>query len=340
MPVQTTNYPVVRTATQLVRALLGDEAVAPGNPFNPTSVVAAAGIVTATFNTPPGYVPNDTLLIAGFTPGAHNGSFGAGQVSGNQVSWQNNSAPNGPVSAIGTVQGFGTGKRFTDPVLMPHVNSAYRALQRALKAAGSTEFKKTRAWLTIPGLTAADASTIVVVGFGGITIESDANPAPQFITAPTAVLPSDLLIPRKLSERATGSGDIFVPMVDMTEGAGLPSRSQGMALGCWESAADEIQLIGALQSVDIQIEYDSSMPAVSTGADQLMVLNCEDYMANAMAALAEPGRGGKNTAVYKADAEECKEKLIAAAVRQQQFVSRRPRAYSSRRGYPNPGRVL
>ena len=340
MAVQTTNFPAVRTVTQLVRAMLGDDAVAPGYPFNPVSVVAAGGVVTATFAIPPGFISNDQLLIAGFAPGAHDGTFPCGQLSGNQISWQNNAAPNGAAGTIGTVQGYGTGKKYTDPVLMAFVNSAYRALQRALRGIGSTEFRQNQAFLTVPGLSAGDPSTTVEIGYGGMTIESDANPAPGFVTVPAFVLPSDLLTPRKLMEAPTGSGDRFVEMADLTNEGGLPSRAQGMALGCWEWAGDAIALIGALQSVDLRMEYDRSLPPVATGADQLMVLNSEDYHANAVCALLEPGRGGKNTATYMQQADEAKEKLIGAAVRPQQFKSFRSRGFSSRRGYANPGRVL
>lgn len=340
MPVQTTNYPQVRTVTQLVRALLGDEAVAPGYPFNPVSVEAAAGIATATFATPPGLMASDQLLIAGFAPGGHNGTFSCGNASGNQISWQNASAPNGSPGTLGTVQGYGTGKRYTDPVLMPFVNSAYRAIQRALRATGSTEFRVGQAFVTVPGLTAGDPTTTVEVGFGGITVESDANPAPGFLVTPDDVLPADLLVPRKLWEAPTGSGDGFVEMIDRTQGGGLPSRAQGMNLSIWEWAGDAIALLGALQSIDLRIEYDRGLPAVATGADQLMVLNSEDYHAYAVCEIVSPGRGGKNGPFYAQKAEDGKEKLIAAVTRQQQFVSRRGRPYSSRRGWSNGGRII
>lgn len=340
MAVQTTNFPAVRTVTQLVRSLLADEPLAPGYPFQPLSVVAAAGIVTATFATPPGFIPNDELLIAGFSVGAHNGSFPAGMVSGNQVLWQNSAAPNGSAGTLGTVQGYGTGNRYTDPLLMPMVNSAYRAIQRALRGIGSTEFRTGQAFVTIPGLNAADPTTTVLLGYGGLTINSDATPSPAFITTPVSVLPSDCLMPRKLMEAPTGSGDIFIEVVDLTETGGLPSRAQGWTLGSWEWIGDQIALIGALQSNDLRIEYDRSLPPVATGADQLMVLNSEDYHAYSVCALLSPGRGGKNGQTYQQMAEDAKEKLIGSYVRPQQFKSRRSRPFSSRRGYPNPGRVL
>lgn len=339
MAVQTTNYPQVRTVTQFVRALLADEPIAPGIALNPVSVAAAANSVTATFASPPGYVPNDMLLLSGWSPNAHNGVFQVAGINGAQVSWQNNAIP-GPATQIGFVQGYGTGMKYTDPVLMPLLNSAYRALQRALRATGSTEFRQNQAFLSVPGLNGTDPTTYVELGFAGLSIVSDANPAPAFLENPNALLPSDVLIPRKLWEAPTGSGDAMVEMTDMTNNGGLPSRAQGMTLGMWEWADDAIALMGSLQNTDIRIEYDRSLPPVSAGADQLMVLNSEDYHAYATASLASGSRGGREGQTWQQMAEDAKDKLIGAVVRQQQFVSRRPRPFSSRRGYSNSGRVM
>ena len=56
MSVPVSSYPQVRTVTQLVRAMLADEAVSPGFPFQPISCTAAAGVVTLQFGGPPGFV--------------------------------------------------------------------------------------------------------------------------------------------------------------------------------------------------------------------------------------------------------------------------------------------
>lgn len=342
MAVPVTAYPSVRTVTQLVRALLADELIGLGAVYDSriiTAISTATHIVTATFATAHGFIVGDNIVLAGMTPSSANGTFSVTAATTLTLTWQNNSAPDGSVSVIGTIQGYGTGKKYTDAVLMPYVNSAYRGLQRALKATGSAEFKVDEAFLTIPALSSSETSTNVNIAYSGMTIESDASPPPTFVTAPVGGLPQDLLVPLILWERQNGSTDIFIPMVDLTSTGGLPSRAQGMRLGVWEWIGDAISVLGAQQANDIRIRYQRGLPAVSDGASQLLVLDSEDYHAFTVAAMVTKSRGGQQTQEWDAAAEDSKEKLIAAYTRQQQGVSRRPRAFSSRRGFPSTGKV-
>ena len=217
---------------------------------------------------------------------------------------------------------------------MAFVNSAYRSLQRALKATGSTEFRVGQAFVTIPGLSFLEPSTQVLLGFTGLTISSDADPAPTWadIPNPTGQLPNSLLTPRKLWERQTGASYDFCPMVDLTNTGGLPSRPQGFVLSNWEWIGDQIAFIGAQQDNDIKIEFDIGLPPVSDGSAQLMVMNSEEYHSHSVAAMAAKSRGGKNTQEWDVAAEDAKEKLINAVTRGQQFHVSRSRAFSSRRG--------
>jgi len=333
MSVPTTNFPQVRIITNLVRNLLGDEPIAPGFPFIPLTIQSSAGEVTATFGVNPGFIADDQILVSNI-PG-YNGTFTLDSGSGSQITWQDGSAPSSPgvISQNSTIQGYGTGKKWTDTMLMAFVNSAYRALQRGLKATGSTEFRVAQAFVTIPGLTFLEPSTQVILDFTGLSIDSDANPAPTFDVAnPIGSLPTDLLLPRKLWERQTGASYDFERMIDLTNTGGLPSRPQGFTLSNWEWVGDHLAFIGAQQDNDIKIEYDRGLPMVSDGSAQLLVLNSEDYHAYSVASMATKSRGGKNTQEWDAAAEESKEKLINAYTRTQQFTARRSRGFSSRRG--------
>src|SRR5579884_3898437 len=117
------------------------------------------------------------------------------------------------------------GNLFTDAVLLPYVNSAYRKVQRALGNAGAGGFLSDDVLLVVPAVTAPDSSLQVSI--------TDA-------TAPPNQLPSDLLVPLKLWERPNGSSDDFVEMSDLTGHGGLPSQPQGMNLQYWEWRADGI----------------------------------------------------------------------------------------------------
>src|ERR1700682_4689338 len=104
------------------------------------------------------------------------------------------------------------GNLFTDAVLLPYANSAYRKTQRALGNAGAGGFIQDDVLLVVPAVTQADTSLQVSI--------TDA-------TAPPNQLPTDLLVPVKIWERASGSSDDFVEMVDLSQHGGLPSRGPG-----------------------------------------------------------------------------------------------------------------
>src|SRR6266849_10152390 len=93
------------------------------------------------------------------------------------------------------------GNLFTDAVLLPYVNSSYRAVQRALANAGAGGFLTDNTQLVVSAISAADPSVQVSI--------TDA-------TAPPNQLPPDLLFPVKLWERPNGSSDDFMALTDLT----------------------------------------------------------------------------------------------------------------------------
>jgi len=111
------------------------------------------------------------------------------------------------------------GNLFTDAVLLPYANSAYRKLQRALGNAGGGGFIQDDVLLVVTAIAQTDTSLQVAI--------TDA-------TAPPNQLPTDLLVPLKIWERPNGSAQDFLEMVDLTRHGGLPSRAQDLTLGVWE----------------------------------------------------------------------------------------------------------
>src|ERR1700692_1929268 len=130
------------------------------------------------------------------------------------------------------------GNLFTDGVLLPYANSAYRKVQRALASVQSGTFLSDDALLVVTAVSGVDASLQVSI--------TDA-------TAPPNQLPTDLLVPLKLWERANGSSDDFGEMNDLTTHGGLPSQPQGMELEYWEWRADGLYFIGATQDTQIRL---------------------------------------------------------------------------------------
>lgn len=198
---------------------------------------------------------------------------------------------------------------FSDAVLLPFLNSAYRALQRQLAESGVSVLVA-QADLDLP-LT------------NGVTNNSISD-----VTTPQ--LPTDLLVPHQLWEQAGGSSDIFTPMEKIT--GGLPNFQPSSFLRMWEWRADAIQLLGATQEVTVRVRYEKSLPVIVLGTDPLQIRSSIDPLAYAVTAMAARSRGAQALAADMfALAQAEAEKLIERYVRPEQFKGRRRKPYGYRR---------
>jgi hypothetical protein len=207
---------------------------------------------------------------------------------------------------------------FTDAVLLPYANSAYRKLQRALGNGGGGGFIQDDVLLVVAAVPAADASLQVSI--------SDATAAPN-------QLPTDLLVPLKLWERASGSSDDFSEMVDLTRHGGLPSRLQDVSLNVWEWRADGLYFLGATQDVQIRLRYAKAYPDLTDATSAVLIRNAQEAIAYATAALAGWARGSPLAEKWDGAASDAIEDLVVAAVRREQQSSHRRRPFSARSGY-------
>src|SRR5216684_1219770 len=189
------------------------------------------------------------------------------------------------------------GNLFTDAVLLPYANSAYRKLQRALGNAGGGGFIQDDAVLVVTAVTQPDTSMQVAI--------TDA-------TAPPNQLPTDLLVPLKIWERRNTSTDDFLEMVDLTRHGGLPSRAQNVTLSVWEWRADGLWFLGATQDTQIRLRYLKAYPDFT-------------YATSAGAAWA---RGSPLAEKWDDAASDAIEDLIVAVVRREQQSGRRRRPFS------------
>lgn len=210
------------------------------------------------------------------------------------------------------------GNLFTDAVLLPYLNSAYRKLQRAIGNAGGGGFIQDDVLLVVSAVTQIDPSAQISL--------SDAS-------APPNQLPTDLLVPLKLWERANGSTDDFVEMVDLTRHGGLPSLPQGSTLGVWEWRADGLWFPGATQDRQIRLRYLKAYPDFTDATSPVLVRNAQEALAYATAALGAWARGSPLAEKWDDAATDAIEDLVVAAVRREQQSGRRRRSFSSRTGY-------
>lgn len=210
------------------------------------------------------------------------------------------------------------GNLFTDAVLLPYANSAYRKLQRALGNAGGGGFIQDDALLVVAAVAGVDTSLQVSI--------TDA-------TAPPNQLPTDLLAPLKIWERANGSSDEFAEMVDLTRHGGLPSREQDVCLSVWEWRADGLYFLGATQDTQIRLRYSKAYPDLTDATSPVLIRNAQEAIAYATASLAGWARGGPLAQKWDDAASDAIEDLIISAVKREQQSSHRRRPFSARSWY-------
>lgn len=200
------------------------------------------------------------------------------------------------------------GNVFSDAVLIPFLNSAYRTLQRQLAESGVSVL-----------IAQADLDLTLTNGVTSTSI-SDVS-APQ--------LPTDLLAPHQLWEQPSGSSATFAPMEKIT--GGLPNFEPGSCLRMWEWRTDAIQLIGATQETTVRLRYEKSLPAIVVGTDPLQIRSSIDPLAYAVAGMAARSRGAQALAAdMLALAQESSNELIERYVRPEQFKGRRRKPYGYR----------
>jgi hypothetical protein len=207
-----------------------------------------------------------------------------------------------------------SGAVFTDTLLMPFLNSAYRGLQRELAENGVSvlaEQQDIDLELNSPGCVTN-------------TEISDVS-SPQ--------LPTDCLVPHMLWERATAlTTDVFVPMEKFTSGGGMLNLQPSTYLRLWEWREDKVNLIGATQAITVRMRYEKVLPELTLGTDPVQIRSSTDPLAFATAALAARSRGARALAQdLLGTAQMATENLIERYVRPEQIKGRRRMPYSYHR---------
>ena len=180
------------------------------------------------------------------------------------------------ISLVRSLLNDAAGNLFTDGVLLPYANAAYRKVQRALANIRSGTFLMDGVQLVVSAVTAVDPSLQVSI--------TDA-------TAPPNQLPTDLLVPLKLWERADGSSENFIEMADLTGHGGLPSQPQGARLQFWEWRADGIYFLGATRDAEIRLRYQRAYPDLVDATSPVLVRHAQEAIAYFTAAMASAARG-------------------------------------------------
>ena len=204
---------------------------------------------------------------------------------------------------------------FTDALLMPLLNSAYRGLQRELAENG------------VSVLAEQQDISLAVNGSTGVT-----NTELSDVSSPQ--LPTDCLMPHMLWERATANtADVFVPMEKFTSGGSMLNLQPSSYLRLWEWREDKINLVGASQAITVRVRYEKILPQLTLGTDPMQIRSASDPLGYATAALAARSRGARALAAdLLGAAQMATEKLIQRYIRPEQIKGRRRKPYSRRRG--------
>lgn len=198
------------------------------------------------------------------------------------------------------------------PYVIPMVQACYRKLQRKLRRAGANTYSE---YGFVTGLTAvasADPTIQVQLSYTGYYdgVTNHANPT----------LPADLLEPLELWERTNGTTAKWAEMDQARDS--INTASQTSSFGVWDWESDTLYLPGATTSRDLKMKYLRMHPVLSSAQSQLMIVDCQDAMANLVAEMAAKARGGDAmAAVFKADANEEINLLIAPQAQKEQRVS-------------------
>ncbi len=210
------------------------------------------------------------------------------------------------------------GNLFTDALLLPYLNSAYRKVQRALANVQSGTFIQDNFEFVVVAVATVDPSLQVVV--------NDA-------TAPPNQLPTDLLVPLRLWERRNGSTDNFQEMVDMTNHGGLPSLAQGSILQFWEWRGDGLYFLGATQDQQVRMRYAKVYPDLVDATSSVLIRNAQEPAAYFTAAMAAMARGSPLAEKWDQAGNDALDDLLIRAAQREQRTPRRRRPFSWRRGY-------
>lgn len=199
------------------------------------------------------------------------------------------------------------GDVFTNAVLLPHLQSAWRVLQSQMKSNGIPTTRKQSSTLTIPA--------------GNVVISSNSTPP----------YPTDFVEPIELWERKVGGSVEDWKL--MSEGNWAPFVEQTNALRMWAWLNQEIQLIGATEDREVQIRYTANLADITSDSSNISVISSEEFLGTKTAALAAEFIGANRTRSDRLEsmAQEELRKFINIAVKGMQAIKTRRIPYGNRR---------
>ncbi len=268
--------------------------------------VRASAIVTITTQAPHGLVPLDVVFIQSVTDVSFNGTYQVVSVpTSTTFTYLQVGSPDA-TSGTGYLDQIAQGDVYTDTVLMPMMNAAYRNVQRKLLEDGSPTATITYEWFGV------DPDT------KSITDVTD----PQ--------LPADFLAPRMMWERMQ-SGPRYRPLQEVDEIPDRPEQSLNLIYS-WRT--EGIYLPGATQPLDMKLRYYRALYDLAAPDSYILIRGGSDAVAYYTASLAANSRSDPRAGQFESKGDEAMEQLLDMQAHSGQYMPRRRKPYGGRRcGY-------
>jgi len=298
--VSTTAFSSAGDVFSLVRSLLMDADI-PATSLIATAV-RAGNIVTITTKTNHGLMVGNIVQIGYVSDSSFNGTQIITTVP-TATTFTYGQALADAISANGTSELLIQGDVWSDTVLIPLANKAYRKVQRRLAEAGSK--------------TTTD-EVIIDMPIGQIALTDSSSPQ----------LPPDFLAPRQVWERIHGT-QFFSDMIQTDV---LPSYSQTGANRWWSWFNESINFIGSTNAMDVRLRYFLGLPSISDATSDILIRGGIDAMASQTAYLAAMARGSSSAPAFAGAFEQDMKELLNLQAHARQYVPGRRRPNNARRG--------
>jgi len=284
----------------------------------PTGAVRTLGsLVTMTTNSPHNLQAGNIIQVQSVSDLSFNGTQTVLAIlSPTQFTYTSTGA--NVTSGNGIISPVVQGDVYTDTVLIPLANKAYRKVQSRLQENGSKTMTSEN-YLTLP-----------------------AN-ATQLLDTTNPQLPADFLGPRDVSERINGSGLAYAPMGQVNVLPSFSDSSVRQRNGVFAWYEDGLYFPGSVNSMDIRLRYFVAFPDISDGNGQFTIRGCQDAIATYTAFLASNARGSQNASIFLGMFNEDMKELLNLQAHARNYLVGRRRANNSGRGsnrYWGTNRIL
>jgi hypothetical protein len=220
------------------------------------------------------------------------------------------------------------------PFMQEYTNAGWRELQFFLATLGHSTFKIPFIGQNYPVVDSTDPSTWVSLSWTQFVNASGAVFAPPTVD----VLPQNMILPLRVSERITGSQGRFTPM-QMAKDI-LPEPRKGPYNGWWLWESNTLYMCGAIYPTDLRMELAIYLPDFLTdgtgewyakpvpimrGKTALAYFICDEVVI-----AREDGDGVAGGTSFRAKAEEAARQIYNIEVSQKQRVPTQRKPYAGR----------